>query len=263
MSVQGLRDATGLGADAGRNQARSLVRLGVVKEVQDVRRNRRRNKLYMAAEFTPSDEVSGGAWYHEGRVDKHAVAAARRRCLAQVRRHGGVASAEMIHAGVGRDEPAGAAGFDMGGVEDILRTMVLDRSLEEVTSTGEGEFAAVGRGTMCYREPGKMQPEGMMEGIPCGVCPMIDDCSPEGVISPGTCVYYQKWLQMDFCLSLSIVHCQFCDGVAWKIQLHAVDWKIQAVCLHCDWIAKSSITIARSSDRAGYAMYSYLILLLT
>ncbi|CAL5042045.1 unnamed protein product [Urochloa decumbens] len=197
MSAQELSPATGLGVEAGRNQARSLVRLGVVKEVQDVRRNRRRNsKLYMAAEFAPSDEVSGGVWYHDGIVDKHAVAAARRRCLAQVRRHGGAATAEMIHAGIGRDEPG--AGYDMGRVEDILRTMVLDRSLEEVTSTGEGEFAAVASGAMCYREPGKKQPEGMMEGIPCGVCPMIDDCSPEGVISPSTCVYYQKWLHMDF-----------------------------------------------------------------
>ncbi|CAN6220872.1 unnamed protein product [Urochloa humidicola] len=195
MTAQGLSSATGLGGDACRNQVRSLVRLGVVKEVQDVR-NRRR-KLFMAAEFNPTDEVSGGVWYHEGKVDKDAVAAARRRCLAQVRRHGGAATAEMIHAGVGRDEPA--AGYDMGMVVGILRTMVLDRSLEEVTSTGVGEFAAVGRGMMCYREPaGKTQREGMMEGIPCGVCPMIDDCSPEGVISPRTCVYYQKWLHMDF-----------------------------------------------------------------
>ncbi|CAN6194507.1 unnamed protein product [Urochloa humidicola] len=195
MTAQGLVSATGLSADAGRNQARSLVRLGVIKEVQDVR-NRRR-KLFMAAEFNPTDEVSGGVWFHEGKVDKAAVAAARRRCLAQVRRRGGAATAEMIHAGVGRDEPG--AGYDMGMVAGILRTMVLDRSLEEVTSTGEaGEFAAVRRGTMCYREPGKLQPGGMMEGIPCGVCPMIDDCSPEGVISPSTCVYYQKWLQMDF-----------------------------------------------------------------
>ncbi|RCV22462.1 hypothetical protein SETIT_4G222800v2 [Setaria italica] len=190
MSVQDLRDATGLSTDTGHNQARSLVKLRVLKEVQDVH-NRRRN-LYMAIEFRPSDEVSGGTWYHEGRVDAGAIAAARRRCLALVKRLG-AATADMIHEGVRRDDPGTG-----GKIADILRTMVLDKTLEEVSSTGEGEFAAVRRGAMSYREPGKQHPGGMMEGIPCGVCPMIDDCSPEGVISPSTCVYYQKWLELDF-----------------------------------------------------------------
>jgi DNA-directed RNA polymerase III subunit RPC6 len=193
MSAQDIRNATGLSADAGGKQARSLVGLGVLKVVPDVR-NRRRS-LFMAVEFKPSDEVTDGTWYHEGKVDAGAIAAARRRCLAQVKRLG-AATADMIHEGVRRCEPG--AGYTADKIADILRTMVLDNTLEEVRSTGEGEFAAVRRGTMCYREPGKQHPGGMMEEIPCGVCPMIDDCSPEGIISPSTCVYYQKWLKLDF-----------------------------------------------------------------
>ncbi|OEL32089.1 hypothetical protein BAE44_0006893 [Dichanthelium oligosanthes] len=193
MTVKDLCAATGLSSAAASGQARPLVRLGVLKEVPDVRNPRR--KLYMATEFRPSDEVSGGTWYHDGRVDADAIAAARRRCLAQVKRLG-AATADMILEGIKRDEPRAAYARDK--IADILRTMVLDKLLEEVRSTGEGEFAAVRKGTMCYREAGKEQPGGMMEGIPCGVCPRIDECTPEGVISPGTCVYYQKWLQMDF-----------------------------------------------------------------
>ena len=190
MSVRGLSGATGLSSSAGGSQLRDLVGLGVLKEVQDVR-NRRR-KLYMATEFRPSDEVSGGTWYHDGRVDADAIAAARRRCLAQVKRFGAATADTIRRAGIARDEPAGA-GYAMDRIADVLRIMVLDKSLEEVRSTGEGEFAGVSRGEMCYREPEKQQPGGMMEAIPCGVCPVIDDCSPEGVISPSTCVYYQKW----------------------------------------------------------------------
>lgn len=192
-TVHDLRGVTGLASDACRNQARALVRMRVLKEVQDVRNSRR--KLYMAIEFGPADEVSGGTWYHDGRVDADAVAAARRRCLAQVARLG-AATVDMIHAGITREEPG--AGYAKGRIVEILRTMVLDRSVEEVKSTGEGEFSSIRRGLACYRETGKKQEGGMMEGIPCGVCPMIDECSPEGVISPTTCVYYQRWLQMDF-----------------------------------------------------------------
>lgn len=31
--------------------------------------------------------------------------------------------------------------------------------------------------------------------IPCGVCPVMDQCRPGAQISPATCVYYQKWLE--------------------------------------------------------------------
>ncbi len=31
--------------------------------------------------------------------------------------------------------------------------------------------------------------------VPCGMCPVIAQCRDDGVISPATCEYYQKWLQ--------------------------------------------------------------------
>ena len=34
-----------------------------------------------------------------------------------------------------------------------------------------------------------------LTATPCGVCPVVDDCTPGGVISPATCVYLDKWLE--------------------------------------------------------------------
>ena len=31
--------------------------------------------------------------------------------------------------------------------------------------------------------------------VPCGVCPVAGQCHDGGVISPKTCVYYDKWLE--------------------------------------------------------------------
>jgi DNA-directed RNA polymerase III subunit RPC6 len=31
--------------------------------------------------------------------------------------------------------------------------------------------------------------------LPCGVCPVMDQCREGGQISPQTCVYYQTWLE--------------------------------------------------------------------
>ncbi|KAL6603856.1 hypothetical protein ACP70R_044217 [Stipagrostis hirtigluma subsp. patula] len=193
MWLQDLRNATGLGATVASRLARSLAAKGLLREVTDVRHRRR--KVFMAVDFDPCTEITGGTWYHEGKLDAAAVAAARRRCLAQVERLG-AATAQMIHHGIERHEPGARYALDKIG--DILRTMVLDKVLEEVESTGVGEFAAVESGTMCYKVAEAMQ-GGKFEGLPCGVCPRIDECSPEGVISPRTCVYYDKWLPaMDF-----------------------------------------------------------------
>ena len=31
--------------------------------------------------------------------------------------------------------------------------------------------------------------------VPCGICPLIDNCSEDGPISPKTCVYMKEWLE--------------------------------------------------------------------
>ncbi|TVU08089.1 hypothetical protein EJB05_41474, partial [Eragrostis curvula] len=173
---------TGMSAALARRHAKSLATMQLLKEVPDVRHRNR--KLFMAAEFQPFSEISGGAWYHDGRLDTDAINAVRRSCLAQVKKLC-VATAKMIHQGIRTDEPR--AGYDLGKVEDILKKMALEQELDEVVRSGD----------TCYCVAGRQQ-GGVMEAIPCGVCPRIDECSPEGIISPGTCVYYMKWLQLDF-----------------------------------------------------------------
>jgi DNA-directed RNA polymerase III subunit RPC6 len=182
-----------MGPNIATKVVRSLVGRRLLKEVSDVRHRSR--KIFMATDFQPSAEITGGTWYHDGRLDTDAVTTARRCCQAQVERLG-AATAQMIHHGILKDDPR--AGYTIDKIRDIIKTMVLDKVLEEVKSTGTGEFTAVRAGTMCYRLVTGAPQGGMMEAIPCGVCPRIDECSPEGVISPSTCVYYYKWLQMDF-----------------------------------------------------------------
>jgi DNA-directed RNA polymerase III subunit RPC6 len=192
MWMLDVRNATGMAPPTASKILRSLVTKQLLKEVSDVRH--RGKKIFMATDFQPSTEITGGTWYHDGRLDTDAVAAARRSCLAQVQKLG-VATADMIHHGIEKSEHS--AGYAIDKIRDILQTMVLDKVLEEVKSTGEGEFAAIRSGRLCYRVAAPAQ-GGTMEGIPCGVCPRIDECSPDGVISPNTCVYFDKWLHMDF-----------------------------------------------------------------
>ena len=31
--------------------------------------------------------------------------------------------------------------------------------------------------------------------IPCGMCPVFNECKEGGAVSPQTCVYFEKWLE--------------------------------------------------------------------
>uniref|UniRef100_A0A0E0LDA0 RNA polymerase III subunit C6 n=1 Tax=Oryza punctata TaxID=4537 RepID=A0A0E0LDA0_ORYPU len=192
MTQTEIRIKTGMPTSTLTKHLRGLTSKGVLKVVNSV--HKRAEKIYMDARIDPSPEITGGTWYRNGQLDSDAVASARRRCLEQIDRLG-VATAETIFTGISRDCPSLA--YSIEQVRDILRTMALDRELEEVRSTGVGEFSDLRAGRVCYRRGGPVQ-GGVMERIPCGVCPRIDECSPDGVISPNTCVYYKKWLQMDF-----------------------------------------------------------------
>ncbi|KAI5356319.1 hypothetical protein L3X38_009214 [Prunus dulcis] len=89
--------------------------------------------------------------------------------------------------------------FTRPQIEEILRVLVLDKRVTEVKSTGMGEFASFPVGKVCYKSISKggtkREPKvGAMASIPCGVCPRISQCTPDGIISPRTCVYFTKWL---------------------------------------------------------------------
>jgi DNA-directed RNA polymerase III subunit RPC6 len=178
MLLTEVRKQTGLSANTARKHANALKNIDLVKQICDVRN--RNKKIFVASDFEPASEITGGAWYNDGHLDTDAIAAARSRCLAQVKKHG-AATATMIHEGIQTDDPR--AGYDEAKVREILGTMVLERELEEFSNAGSDKQT-------WYRVAEK-DPGGAMEAIPCGVCPRIGECSPEAIVSPSTCVYYR------------------------------------------------------------------------
>ncbi|XP_003576976.2 DNA-directed RNA polymerase III subunit rpc6 [Brachypodium distachyon] len=190
----------------------ALVVLGVLKKVPAVRSPRFRNRqapvVFMDARVEPSAEITGGGrWHHgDGKVDAPAVALARRACLDQIDRlPGPAATPSMVHAGlVGRGGGGPAGVLSVGHVAEVLRAMALGGVLEECrnnTGEEEGEFGGLGQGRCATgaRRAGAPAWAGAMEEFPCGVCPVIGQCSPDGgLVSPATCVYFNKWLEMDF-----------------------------------------------------------------
>lgn len=173
---------------------KSLQAKKLIKEVVNIQNKGR--KHYMAAEFEPSKEISGGAWYVEGSLDTEFIDLLKDQCAKIIYKQR-VATVEGIldvirRTGIFKVE------FSTQQIEEILRALVLDNVVMDVKSNGMGEFDSIPVGKVCYKCTNKGvrgEPKaGAMASIPCGVCPRINHCTPDGIISPTTCVYYNKWL---------------------------------------------------------------------
>ncbi|XP_006366884.1 DNA-directed RNA polymerase III subunit rpc6 [Solanum tuberosum] len=175
----------------------SLVKKNLIKKVPTIQNKAK--KHYMAVEYEPSEELTGGAWYSEGKLDKEFITVLRETCLKVIGMMK-VATVEGIHDFLKKRKVVECCTSQQVG--EILNSMVLDDAIIEVKSTGLGEYHSIPIGSACYRiavgDTSGPKTIGPMASIPCGACPRISVCTPDGIISPKTCVYYTKWLNIEF-----------------------------------------------------------------
>ncbi|XP_055811848.1 uncharacterized protein LOC129881766 [Solanum dulcamara] len=174
---------------------KSLVKKKLIKQVLNVQSKGRKQYIYMAVEFEPWEELTGGAWYLEGKLDKEFITVLRDTCLKVIEMLK-VSTAEGIHDLLKKRKVIECTSQQ---VAEILNSMVLDNAIIEVKSSGLGEYHSIPVGSVCYRTAsGVTKTIGPMASIPCGACSRISLCTPNGVISPQTCVYYTKWFNFEF-----------------------------------------------------------------
>lgn len=175
---------------------KTLVARQLIKEVPNIKSSW--GKHYMCVEFEPSAELTGGYWYADGKLDQELINSFKKICFQILQQKLKVATAEGVHSFFVKKKLYNGE-VSREKIAEILRSMVLDNEILEVKSTGLEEYHSIPVGEVCYRCAtgrgiGEALKSGAMISIPCGVCPHISSCTPDGVISPTNCVYYTKWL---------------------------------------------------------------------
>ncbi|CAN8264973.1 unnamed protein product [Cochlearia groenlandica] len=169
-----------------------LKKKKLIKEVQNM--NNRGIKHYLAMEFEPCKELTGGDWYLDGSLDIDKIEGLKEVCVKILERH----KHKVVTFGVICSYFEKVVDKDMltkAQTKEILNNLVLDNVIMEVKSNGLGEFSATRIGEVCYKLTCKKAGNGEeFASIPCTACPSIGLCSADGVISPSTCVYFKKWL---------------------------------------------------------------------
>ncbi|AES82210.2 putative RNA polymerase Rpc34 [Medicago truncatula] len=172
-----------------------VEKYSMVKEVPNIQNED--IKHYMAAELEPSEDITGGHFYSDGKLDTGFIDALKKVCLKCIFMHK-VSTCDGCLEWIKKSE---IFNTEVTGkqIEEILQTLVLDDEIMQMTSAGYGDFAFIPVGKTCYicKSKGGVIGEkksGYFTSFPCFSCERMSFCSPDGVVSPGACVYYQKWL---------------------------------------------------------------------
>ncbi|BDA42720.1 DNA-directed RNA polymerase III subunit RPC6 [Coccomyxa sp. Obi] len=160
---------------------RTLESRALVKSVKSVINPSR--KVYMLFDLEPARELTGGAWYTDQDFDAEFIHILQQACQKYIDNEGEATLEEVA-------DFIRTKGFSRVELRDedvlcILRTLEFDGLVESFVSD-DGEMYRPAK----YRVP----KTSAFTSIPCGICPVINDCSDDGVISPATCMYYKAWL---------------------------------------------------------------------
>lgn len=156
----------------------------MVKSVKNV--NNPSRKVFMLFELEPSREVTGGAWYTENQFDAEFIEVLRDLCFQYIQRIG-EATLDDVASHI-RSRGVSKVDLRSEDIASILQTLVYDGRLDSVDDGDDDDDK--------FRPALHSIPQtSALTSVPCGVCPVFSECRPGGLVSPSTCVYYEKWLQ--------------------------------------------------------------------
>ncbi|XP_037081099.1 DNA-directed RNA polymerase III subunit RPC6-like [Pollicipes pollicipes] len=76
-------------------------------------------------------------------------------------------------------------------IEKILDTLIYDGKVERRLQAGSGSEDQL----KLYRATQTLLPPVGLIKTPCGICPVIDQCSDVGSVTPQLCMYLKEWLE--------------------------------------------------------------------
>eukprot|EP00992_Anisonema_acinus_P008087 TRINITY_DN415_c0_g1_i1.p2 TRINITY_DN415_c0_g1~~TRINITY_DN415_c0_g1_i1.p2 ORF type:complete len:286 (+),score=133.11 TRINITY_DN415_c0_g1_i1:89-946(+) len=169
---------------------KALVGRQVVKEVKGIASKTR--KLYMLASLEPSTQVTGGTWYTEaGDYDIDFIRILQNQVLRRIKEKK-YCSTQSLVEWVAASEISNVPLYEQD-LQDIVNTLLYDGLVEEVEDMAGGAgvlYKVVEVPTAALPTP--------LSTVPCGTCPVFDQCSPSpsSSISPYSCPYLTEWLAM-------------------------------------------------------------------
>ena len=164
---------------------KTLEERGLIKSVKSVQNANR--KVYMLAELEPAKSLTGGPWYgNDQHIDTEFIAIIREIALQYLAKsEPQPLSVEEVSNFIVNSKVTNQA-LQQEDVAHVLTTLRYDGEIEDVD---------IGDGVLRYRlQYGAELESTPLSEVPCGSCPVFQECCEDGHVSPQTCEYFTKWL---------------------------------------------------------------------
>ncbi|CAF3332447.1 unnamed protein product [Rotaria socialis] len=186
---------------------KSLESKKLIKAVKSVHASKK--KVYMLYEMTPDPTITGGTWYSDHEFEAEFVRVLNEQCARLLderleeattkfpndpflRRTSSLVSSVDLVALI-NEMGIATVSLTVQDIESILYTLISDGKVEKTTvaTTANNE---TGNRQSLYRSVRSMLDSSPVVRNPCGICPVFKDCHDDGLITPKTCIYLNKWL---------------------------------------------------------------------
>ncbi|XP_071080597.1 DNA-directed RNA polymerase III subunit RPC6-like [Haliotis cracherodii] len=180
----------------------------VIKAVKSVAASKK--KVYMLYNLEPDRTVTGGAWYSDQDFEAEFVEVLNQQCYKYLDQKAAQARESQIDP-IAQKNGAFAPSKDVWkfiselgiskvqlsveDIETILDTLIYDGKVERTIVAGQGTSGDSGQLRLYRAVKPVIQPTGLVR-IPCGTCPVFEQCHDGGIVSPQTCVYMKEWLDI-------------------------------------------------------------------
>ena len=163
----------------------------------------------MLYEMTPDPTITGGTWYSDHEFEAEFVRVLNEQCARLleerleestkkfsndpfVRRTSSFMSSQELVTLI-NEMGIATVSLTVQDIESILNTLIYDGKVEKTTvaSTTSVDHGAKQN---LYRSVISMLESSPVVRNPCGICPVFKDCHDDGLITPETCIYLNKWL---------------------------------------------------------------------
>mmetsp|Transcript_41328 Transcript_41328/g.67012 ORF Transcript_41328/g.67012 Transcript_41328/m.67012 type:complete len:290 (-) Transcript_41328:628-1497(-) len=149
-------------------------------------------KVYMLFNLDPSRELTGGAWYNESEFDSAFIQVLSDQVFQFIKAKG-YASVDQIAEFI-RTSGISKVELSADEVLSVVGTLIFDGKLEEMRDARAASSSWGGRSQTLYKATRLGTVPNALASVPCGVCPVMNECSDGGIVSPQTCVYFDDWL---------------------------------------------------------------------
>jgi len=180
----------------------------LIKAVKSVAASKK--KVYMLYNLEPDQSLTGGAWYSDQDFESEFVEILNQQCFSFLQQKAEMArktNADPIsqknmmftsskeiwkfisELGISKVQ------LTESDIETILNTLIFDGKVERTVMAGQARAGGEPEQVKLYRAVKPVLPPTGLMRMPCGLCPLINQCTEGGLISPSTCQYMKDWLE--------------------------------------------------------------------